>query len=393
MNTAINIEDGEISYSYKNTQELKRTYFVFRILQHPWLLNFLTSCASGIIKYKLPLKFLIKDTVFNIFCAGENINEAFGEIKRLKKFKVKSVLDYVSEGEKSEAAFSRNTSIIIDNIKRLGKEYPGEYVSIKITGLEEFDFLKACNGKTFPTDLMIAPRFNKLFMRIDSICKAAFESNVIVFIDAEDRCMQDIFDKITETMMAKYNKQRAVVFNTLQMYLKDRLEYLNYLIANSSKEGYTAGIKLVRGAYVEKEREAARNENKESPVFDTKEETDASFNKAVELCLQNHNKIETCIATHNAESTLFALECIKKYGIENHYSKVRFSQLYGMSDNLTFNLAANGFNTSKYLPYGEVDKAIPYLIRRAEENSSISGQVIGELNRLKQEITRRKTNN
>ncbi|MGZ3862099.1 MAG: proline dehydrogenase family protein [Bacteroidia bacterium] len=393
MKTAINIEDVKTSYAYKDTGELKRTYFVFRILQFPGLLNILTSCANGIIKYKLPFKFLIKDTVFKIFCAGENINDAFAEIKRLETYKVKSVLDYVSEGEKSEAAFARNTDIIVDNIKRLGKECPGEYASIKITGLEEFDFLKACNGRVFPSDALHAERFNKLLLRIDSICRAASESNVVVFIDAEDRCLQDIFDKITEAMMEKYNKQRAVVFNTLQMYLKDRLEYLNFLIENALKEGYVAGIKLVRGAYVEKERESAANEKRESPVFDTKEQTDASFNKAVELCLQNHSKVETCIASHNASSTLFAIECIEKFGITDHYNKVRFSQLYGMSDNLTFNLAASGFNTSKYLPYGEVEKAIPYLIRRAEENSSISVQVGGELTRLKKEIERRKTDN
>lgn len=389
MKKNINLEDLKIAYSYKTDKELKFTYYIFKILQFHILLKILTACTNSIIDYNLPFKFLIKNTVFKIFCAGETINEAFSKIKYLERYKVKSVLDYVSEGEINETTFDANAKIIVASIIRLGKESPENYISIKISGLEDPKFLTYCNGREYPKDLIISSRFDKLIKRMDLICKTAQTSKIVLFIDAEDRCMQDIFDKITEDMMEKYNKNYAVVFNTLQMYLKDRMTYLDFLISDSEQKEYIPGIKLVRGAYMEKEREAAIKENRTSPVYDTKKETDDAFNHAVEICLREHKKIDTCIATHNKESTLCAIDLINHYGIINHYHKVRFSQLYGMSDNLTFNLSLNEYNTSKYLPYGEVKKAIPYLIRRSEENSSINGQIIDEVGRLKKELSRR----
>lgn len=389
MKNSIDLEDLKTAYCYKSNKELKFTYFVFRLLQNQKIVKLLISFTNSILKYNLPFKFLIKKTVFNVFCAGEDIDTAFKKINYLETFKVKSVLDYVSEGENNDESFDNNTKIIVSNIIRLGKECPGNYISVKISGLENPKFLTYCNGMEFLNDLIISPRFDRLINRIDLICKTAHDSKVILFIDAEDRCMQDLFDKITETMMEKYNKDYAVVFNTLQMYLKDRLKYLNTLIETAEQKNYVPGIKLVRGAYVEKEREKATKEGKVSPVFDTKKETDDSFNQAVEICLREFKKVDSCIATHNNDSTMHAINCIHKYNITNHYSKVRFSQLYGMSDNLTFNLSISGYNSSKYLPYGEVKKAIPYLIRRSEENSSIDGQIIDEVIRLKKEIERR----
>lgn len=389
MKNKVNLENLKTAYSYKTDKELKFTYYIFKILQRPTLLKLLTACTNSIINYNLPFKFLIKKTVFKIFCSGETIDETFQKIKYLEKYNVKSVLDYVSEGEKNEKSFDANTKIIVANIIRLGKESPDNYISVKISGLEDPEFLTYCNGREYPKDLIISTRFDKLIKRMDLICKTAYTSKIVLFIDAEDRCMQDIFDKITEDMMGKYNKDSAVVFNTLQMYLKDRLAYLNFLISDAQKKGYMPGIKLVRGAYVEKERNAAIKENKPSPVYDTKNETDEAFNQAVEICLREHKKIDTCIATHNNESTLRAINYINHYSITNHYYKVRFSQLYGMSDNLTFNLSATGYNASKYLPYGEVKKAIPYLVRRSEENSSINGQISDEVIRLKKELSRR----
>lgn len=389
MKNSIDLEDLKTAYCYKSNKELKFTYFVFRLLQNQKIVKLLISFTNSILKYNLPFKFLIKKTVFNVFCAGEDIDTAFKKIYYLETFKVKSVLDYVSEGENNDESFDNNTKIIVSNIIRLGKECPGNYISVKISGLENPKFLTYCNGMEFLNDLIISPRFDRLINRIDLICKTAHDSKVILFIDAEDRCMQDLFDKITEMMMEKYNKDYAVVFNTLQMYLKDRLNYLNTLIENAEQKKYVPGIKLVRGAYVEKEKEKAIKEGKVSPVFDTKKETDDSFNQAVERCLREFEKVDSCIATHNNDSTIHAINCIHKYNITNHYSKVRFSQLYGMSDNLTFNLSINGYNSSKYLPYGEVKKAIPYLIRRSEENSSIDGQIIDEVIRLKKEIERR----
>lgn len=389
MKNTVDIDNLNTAFAFKSNKDLKYTYYIFKILQYPKLLKLLTACANGIIKSNLPLKFVIKNTIFKIFCAGETLRDAFGIIKKLDKFHVKSVLDYVSEGESTEAVFEKNANIITENIIQLGKECPGNYVSVKVSGLEDPLFLQKVNGHVFPTEPESAARFKKLYNRIDLICKTAHQYKVIVYIDAEDRNMQDILDALVEDMMAKYNKEEVIVFNTLQMYLKDRIAYLERVIKESDEKKYIPGIKLVRGAYVEKEREEARLKNIESPVFDKKEQTDASFNKALEICLSSKGKIYTCVATHNDQSTLLAVELINKYNIEDHNKKVKFSQLYGMSDTLTFNLAANGYNASKYLPYGEIKKAIPYLIRRAEENSSINGQITKELSGLGRELERR----
>lgn len=389
MKNSINLGDLKKAFAYKSNIELRYSYYIFKVLQYPRILKLLSASANGILKHKLPLKFMIKNTVFKIFCAGETIEEAFSLIKLLDKYHVRSVLDYVSEGEKTDVVFERNTNIIAENIVKLGKEAPGNYVSVKLSGLEDTIYLESINGKQFPIEVIAPFRFQKFYNRIDLLCKTARENNVVVYFDAEDRCMQDIFDAIIESMMEKYNKEDAIVFNTLQMYLKDRLDYIDFLIQEATEKKYISGIKLVRGAYVEKERRLAYLENRNSPVYDTKPQTDNAFNAAADKCIKANTVVSTCIATHNDESTLHAINCIEKYAVENHQRKVRFSQLFGMSDNLTFNLAANGFNASKYLPYGEVQKAIPYLIRRSEENSSMDGQVSRELLQLEGELQRR----
>lgn len=318
------------------------------------------------------------------------MDEALLLVKKLENYHVKSVLDYVSEGEKTEAAFLENTKIILNNIINLSQNSTGNFISIKLTGLEDPEFLTLINARNYPDEERHKVRFNKLLERIDLICYTAKKHRVVVFFDAEDRCMQDIIDVLVEHMMEKYNKEAVFVYNTVQMYLKDRIAYINNLIISAKQKQFIPGIKLVRGAYVEKEKELALLENRESPVFDTKEETDTSYNKAVELCLMNHQYVETCIASHNYYSNMLALDCIKKYNITNAKSKIKFSQLFGMCDGITFNLASEGFSVSKYLPYGEVEKAIPYLIRRSEENRSIDGQVNDEFERVRSEINNRR---
>lgn len=384
---SIDTDNLAIAFGYKNNTDLRFTYFVYRLLQFPRLLKFFTRGADVIIKYNLPLKFLIRKTVFKIFCAGENLEEAFGVVNKLHDYHVGTVLDYVSEGEKTRVAFVRNASIIVQNIIRLGKESPGNYISVKVSGLEDPLFLKKVNSGEYLNVPIYNQRMNELQKRLDTICETAANHGVVVFIDAEDYFMQDTLDRLTERMMEMYNRKEVIVYNTLQMYLKDRPAYIAHLKYAGKERGYIPGIKLVRGAYVEREREAALAEGRPSPVYDTKKETDLAFDAAVETCLKAYPSVRTCVATHNDQSTAWAIECMKKYNIPN--GEVKFSQLYGMSDNLTFNLAANGYSTSKYLPYGEVKKAVPYLMRRAEENSSINGQVCREATRLKQEIKRR----
>lgn len=390
MEKTINLNNLTTAFRYKKNKELRFTYYIFKILQHPFLVKVLSTLANGILKYNIPVKGLIKNTVFKVFCSGESITEAFVTIKKLEGYKVKSVLDYVAEDEKIFRVFRRNKNVILKNIVKLGQEAPGNSVSVKFTSLENIDFFKALNKTFFIEGAYDRERYAYLLKRVDAICFAAYKNKITVYFDAEDRNMQDIFDHIVESMMEKYNKNEAIIYNTLQMYLTDRLEYLERLIANSKIKNYYPGIKLVRGAYVEKERQSAKLENRISPVYKTKAETDEAFNKALDICLKQHEQVYTCIASHNELSNLLAVSSIEKYTIEDYYEKVKFSQLYGMRDNLTFNLGAKGYNSSKYLPYGEVKKAIPYLIRRAEENSSIGEQLTGELVRLQNELTRRK---
>jgi proline dehydrogenase len=389
MEKQINLNNLRIAYRYKRSNELRFTYYIFLLLQRPKIVAMLSAVAAAVIKYHIPVKGFIRKTIFKVFCSGENITEALATIDKLDRYKVNAVLDYVSEAENNEQAFVKNKMIIVANIIRLGKKAPGNSVSVKLSGLEDPEFFKCINNVDSARSTAAESRYQTLLKRIDQICATAHAHNIIVYIDAEDRCMQDIFDHITELMMTKYNKQKAIVYNTLQMYLTDRLGYLNHLLADSQSKKYFPGIKLVRGAYVEKEREAAKLLGIKSPVFGTKAETDAAFNQGVRICLQNHDRVYTCIASHNEESTLLAIELIEELRISDHREKVKFSQLFGMSDNLSFNLAELGHNTSKYLPYGEVEKAIPYLIRRAEENSSIGGQMSGEVLRLKNELSRR----
>lgn len=389
MENNINFSNSKTAFIYKKNNELRFTYLIFQVLKHPVLVKILTRMANYIVKYNLPFKGVVKNTVFKIFCSGENLSEAIDTVQKLNEFKVKSVLDYVSEGDHDENEFAENTRVILQNIKKLSSEAPGNSISVKLSGLENVELLKLLNHDTFTTNKEHEKRYQKFYSRVDEICAMAEKNKVIVYIDAEEWATQKIFDHVVESMMEKYNFKEAIVYNTLQMYLTDRIDYLNKVITQSEIKDYYPGIKLVRGAYVEKEREYARIKGEKSPVFETKPQTDDAFNKAIDICLSNP-RVRTCIATHNEESTVFALKCIEKYNIQDSYDKVRFSQLLGMSDNLTFNLASGGYNASKYLPYGEVKKAIPYLVRRAEENSSISGQMPREVILLEKEISRRK---
>jgi proline dehydrogenase len=389
MKNIVDIKNVRTAFLYKGNTELRFTYYIFRILQYPWLVRSLTKLAEAILRYRLPFRAAIRKTIFRVFCSGEDVTQAFTTIERLNKFHVKSVLDYVSEAEKTEGAFRRNKEVIHANVKRLAAEAPGNAVSIKLSGLEDSEFFRRINNLGAGRSAADEQRYYVLMERLREICAEAKKGRVVIYFDAEDRYMQDIFDHMVGQLMAEFNTERAVVYNTLQMYLTDRLDYLDALITDGVRRSYYPGVKLVRGAYVEKEREAARAAGVPSPVFSTKQETDAAFNRAVEICLLNHSRVYTCIATHNEYSTMLAIDCIRRYNITDP-ERVTFSQLLGMSDNLTFNLAAGGYLSSKYLPYGEVEKAIPYLIRRAEENSSVAGQVSSETKYLRQELTRRR---
>ncbi len=389
MKTQIDLNDTEVAFRYKSNPELYNSIFIFGLLQKPFLVKILTKMAGWVLQYKLPFKFAISKTVFKVFCAGQNRNEAAQTIQKLKNYKVNTVLDYVAEGDSTKESFDNNMKTILANISFMKENSSKALIGIKLSGLEDVAFIKRFRYIEEADDTHSKERMNTFIGRVDTICNQAAEKNVFVYIDAEEYSTQDIFDQVVELMMLRYNKGRIIVFNTLQMYLKDRMAYLEYAIADARQKGFMIGMKLVRGAYVEKERVYAAQSGVESPVFDTKEETDRSYDKAVEICLQNSDIVYTCLATHNQESVALALSLIGELNITDHAEKVSFSQLFGMSDHLTFNLAQHNFNASKYVPYGEVEKAIPYLLRRAEENSSIEGQAGRAYELLMQEKRRR----
>ena len=380
-------DDLQTAFRYKSDKEIHRTKMVFGMMRFPVLVRVLSSVAIFILKFGLPFRSTIRNTVFKVFCSGENIREALKLVRKLETFQVLGVLDYVAEGAKMDKAFDYNARMAMNNINKLKNLQNGHSISLKLSGLEDVEFIKRIGllPGNFPGKE--EERYARFINRVDEICSLAASCNILVYIDAEEYSTLEVFDEVAELMMSRYNRDKVIVYNTLQMYLKDRTQYLERLIKRAERENFRLGIKLVRGAYMEKERSQAVSAGLEVPVFDTKEETDQAFDKAVEHCLNRPELIDTCIATHNEKSVLLALNMIEAKKLDRKH--VRFSQLYGMSDHLTFNLAFAGYSASKYLPYGTVEKAIPYLIRRAEENTSIGGQVGRELSLLNMELKRR----
>ncbi|WP_040574537.1 proline dehydrogenase family protein [Pontibacter sp. BAB1700] len=386
--TLFDPEDLKIAFSNKTDEELKLAHFLFRMMGKPTLVKLGGIATVWALKLGLPIKGLVKNTIYRHFCGGETAQQAQLAIRRMAKAKVYTVLDYAAEAKEDEDGFDYVLDEIMRNI-RLAKvtgEIP--YISVKLTGIGSRDiFQKLQEGELLTAEETAA--FQRTENRLDLICKAAFEANITVYIDAEESWLQQAMDELAEKMMLRYNEHRAVVFNTLQMYRTDRIAYLTDLLKRSEGYDVVLGIKIVRGAYIEKEQERAAEYGYPSPVFSIKADTDHSFDKAIDICLQNLHRVELCAATHNEASTRYLVNQINRRGIADHRKCIYFSQLYGMSDNLTYNLASAGFNASKYLPYGDVATTLPYMIRRAEENTSIAGQMGRELSLLEAEMKRR----
>lgn len=383
-----NPDNLQVTFSNRSDQELKLAYWLFHMMGKPALVKAGGLATVWALKLGLPVKGLIRNTIYKHFCGGESVQEAQEVINKLADANVHTVLDYAAEAQDTEAGFNAVQQEILQNIELAGNTAAFSYISIKLTGLgpnEVFEKLHAQQSLTQEEQ----EAYNRTNHRLDNICAAAAKARVRVYIDAEECWLQRPFDALAEEMMRRYNTQEAVVFNTLQMYRTDRVAYLEDLLSRFKDKGTILGIKLVRGAYLEKEQERAEERGYPCPVFKHKQATDQSFNQALSICLSHLDQLELCAATHNADSITYLTEQIQEQNIENHRQRIHFSQLYGMSDNLTYNLADAGYNVSKYLPYGEVATAVPYLIRRAEENTSIAGQMSRELAFLAQEIKRR----
>lgn len=376
------------AFSAKSDIQLKRSLWLFKLMQNPTLVSLFSKLTLFAIKIGLPIKSLIKATIFRQFCGGENIKETTDIVNQLQKSNIGSILDYSVEGKELVEDFERTKNEVIKIIHLAANNPAIPYTSLKLTGIIPFSVLEKVNNNVALNELE-KKEYNDGKKRLNDICSTAHKNRVPIYFDAEESWIQEAIDRLAEEMMRTYNQERAIILTTLQMYRWDRLDYLNLLIQMSRKEKFFIGIKLVRGAYLEKENKRAVELSYKSPIHITKQNTDIDFDKAVKICLQNIDILTLCAGTHNEESTMYLINEMKRLGISNNNKNVYFSQLFGMSDHISYNLADHGYNITKYLPYGPIKSVIPYLIRRAQENTAIAGQMSRELNLIVEEKKRR----
>ena len=387
----MNFENTEHAYKLKSNRELFRALYLFKLISNQRLVAFLTKVAILAIKFKLPVSFLFKYTVFKQFCSGISKKDSIDEVDRLASYNVKSYMHYASESQKSEVGMDESLTKILDTLKFSSGKSALQFTVFKATSLGPIDLFEKVSagiGLNYEEKNI----WRRVLKRIEVCCKTARSLNVKIFIDAEESWIQSAIDDIAESMMAKFNTNKAYVFTTIQMYRIDRLAYLKKIIDKAEEKNFLIGVKLVRGAYMEKENIRAKNLGISSPICKNKKATDLNFDKALEHIIDKVHICNLFIGSHNEESIIKATKLMNKYKYKNNHPFIWFSQLYGMADHISFNLALEGYQVVKYVPFGPVKEVIPYLIRRAEENTSVSGQTPRELNLIKKEIRRRKIN-
>jgi proline dehydrogenase len=392
----ISFENTQNAFAYKSTKALKRAKLLFGFMGYPILVQMGTRLVPTLLKAGLPIKGIIKNTIFKQFVGGETLVETIPVAQMLAEHGVDVILDYGVEGKEGEESFDHATQVFIDVINHAATQKNIPFISIKVTGLASHELLQTLHEAPrlrsgIHDNEMEQAAWDRVRERMYAICEAAAEKNIGVLVDAEESWIQDPIDRLTMEMMAEFNKQKAVVFNTIQLYRHDRLHFLRISHQIAEAQGFVLGLKLVRGAYMEKERAIALEKNRQSPIQASKEATDADYDEAVRFCMDHIHSTAVIIASHNEQSNLLGAKLLDEMMLPHNHPHVHFSQLYGMSDTITFNLAKEGFNVSKYLPFGPIQDVIPYLMRRAQENTSVSGQTGRELLQLKRELARRKS--
>jgi len=382
-------ENTATAFALKSDSELERAYFLFKMIANEPLVRIGTAVTNFAIKAHLPVEGLIRSTVFDHFCGGINEEDCLGIIDRMYEKKVCSILDYSVEGKEDEAQFDAALTKVLRVLDFVKEKDAIPFAVFKPTGFGRFAiFEKIGAGKSLTSTE--TEEWERIKNRFDVACKKAHDLDVALLIDGEESWMQDAADDLVADMMRKYNKQKSIVFNTLQMYRWDRIDYLKQLHQQAKSEGFKIGMKVVRGAYMEKENDRAEEKGYPSPICASKKATDENFNAAVNYMIDNLEDISLFAGTHNEDSCYQLMELIQRKGIEPTDNRVWFGQLYGMSDHISYNLSDAGYNVAKYLPFGPVRDVMPYLIRRAEENTSVAGQTTRELDLLKKERKRRK---
>jgi len=379
----------QVAFSLKSDSELERAYFLFRMIKSEPLVKIGTAATNFALKAHLPVEGLIRSTVFDHFCGGVNEEDCMDTIKNMFTKNVHSVLDYSVEGAEVESQFDLAMNKTLKNIDFAKENLSIPFAVFKPTGFGRLALYQKITERIELSETE-GVEWSRVKARYERVSKYAYDMDVSLLIDAEESWMQDAADDLIEEMMLKYNKEKVIVFGTLQLYRHDRLDYLKALYQRGLKQGFYIGMKLVRGAYMEKERERAAEMGYKSPICDTKKDTDDNYNNVVKYMVEHIDKMAIFEGTHNEESAEYLMNLIKNYNLDKNDSRIWFGQLYGMSDHISYNLSAKGYNVAKYLPYGPVRDVMPYLIRRAEENTSVAGQTNRELELLKKEKQRRK---
>lgn len=385
----MNFQNTEIAFASKSSAELKKAHMLFKLVASPALVRFGKWATDIALKLHLPIGGLIRATIFSQFVGGETAQQADDNTDDLADFGIGTILDYSVEGEDDEAGFDQGAAEIIKTVEISSESNGVPFCVFKPTGVGSITlWVKQSAG--LEVEHYEKEAWNKAILRMEGILGLAHEKGTPVLIDAEESWMQDAADQTTELFMKRFNTEKAIVYNTLQMYRHDRLAYLKRAHERAKQGGYILAVKLVRGAYMEKERDRAAQRGYTCPIQKDKASTDHDFDEALRYCIANVDSISIVCGTHNEKSSMLLTELMTKYNVAKDDPRVFFAQLYGMSDHISYNLAAAGYNVAKYVPYGPVKKVLPYLIRRAEENTSAAGQTGRELGLIMQEIKRRK---
>jgi len=385
----INFENIKVAFADKSDKDLSRAYLLFKTISNPIISNTLTAFIKVAMWLHLPISWAIKATVYKHFCGGTTIENSQATIDKLWESHIGTILDFSAEGKEIEEDFNLAMNETIASIQKAKSESSIPFSVFKPTGLARFALLEKISSKLKLTKEEEIEK-NTFEGRIENICRIASENKVPLFIDAEESWIQNEIDDIAIAMMQKFNKNEAWIFNTLQLYRNDRVDHLEMLLKLATEKKFFVGLKLVRGAYHEQEIERAKEKGYNCPVHTIKENTDIDYNKALTLCIENIDFVSVCAGTHNEESSALLVELLNKHNISKDDKRVYFSQLLGMSDHISYNAAKEGFNVVKYVPYGPIKDVLPYLIRRAEENTSIAGQMGRELTNIIEEKKRRR---
>ena len=388
MNNNI-FDNTQIAFKMKKNFHLYNAIFLFNIITRKLLVTVFTNLTLVMLKMNLPIQWVLKKTIYKHFCGGVDLDDCKEIINNMYRMNVHSILDYSVEGQKNEASFEKSCKKKIDIINSVAKNNAIPFAVFKPTSIGRYDLFKLVSSENNLNDIENDEWLN-VVARFHKICNHAMKMNIKILIDAEEFEVQKAIDDLSIEMMTNYNINDVIVYNTIQLYRWDRLDYLKKILKKYQNLEFKFGFKLVRGAYMEKERLMAKKGKYKSPICSSKMNTDKNFDSAVELMFENFQKIDFFIATHNEISNYKVMKLMRDSNIKNSSKKVWFGQLYGMSDNITFNLAKEGYNVAKILPFGPVENLVPYLIRRAQENSSFEGQSSRELNLLRKELLRRK---